>query len=96
MTSGDEVRKLASLARITVSDEELPKFEKEFESILAYIGQIEKLSVDTGVSPNPVHKNVFREDETPHEKGKYTKVLAEAFSKRDGDYLKVKKIISHD
>lgn len=96
MTSVDEVKKLASLARITVSDEELPKFEKEFESILAYIGQIEKLQVDTGVSSNPLHKNVFREDGTPHEKGKYTKVLTEAFSKKDGDYLKVKKIISHD
>lgn len=96
MNNGDEVKKLASLARISVEDSELAKFGKEFESILAYIGQIEKLEVDTGVSPNPLHKNVFREDGTPHEKGLYTKNIVDAFSQKDGNYLKVKKIISHD
>lgn len=96
MSNGDEVKKLATLARLRVEDDELAKFGKEFESILAYIGQIQKLQVDTGVSPDPVHKNVFREDGTPHEKGIYTQKLVQAFSQKDGDYLKVKKIISHD
>lgn len=47
MATTEEVKKLAALARITISDEELAAFTKEFDSILAYVGQLEKLELPT-------------------------------------------------
>ncbi|KND51391.1 MAG: aspartyl/glutamyl-tRNA(Asn/Gln) amidotransferase, C subunit [Parcubacteria bacterium C7867-001] len=96
MASADDVKKLAALARITLSEEEIDTFTKEFEGILAYVGQIESLSVTPEVNRAPAVRNVFREDGEPHEKGKYTEKLAAQFPERDGQYLKVKQIISHD
>ncbi len=96
MASAEEVKKLASLARIAVSEEELPKFTKEFEAILAYVGQLEKLDLPKDLKAAPVLKNVMRKDENPTEAGAWTKKMVDAFPEKEGDYLVVKQIISHD
>lgn len=96
MASVDEVKRLAALSRITVREDELAKLSKEFESILAYIGQIEKLQVDPSAKKLPRVHNVFREDGEPHPSGAYTAELAAQFPEREGDSLKVKQIISND
>jgi aspartyl-tRNA(Asn)/glutamyl-tRNA(Gln) amidotransferase subunit C len=106
MTSSEDVKKLAALARIRVDDAELEKFTKEFDAILAYVGQLDALNIDTKApKAAPPLRNVFREDGEPHEKGIYTEKLAEQFPSsakategkpEDGVYLEVKQIISHD
>jgi len=97
MITPEEVKKLAALARVEVSDEELPKFVKEFEAILAYVGQLEKLDIDvTAQKEKPAVRNVMREDGEPHEKGIWSVKLAEQFPAWEGDALSVKQIISHD
>jgi aspartyl-tRNA(Asn)/glutamyl-tRNA(Gln) amidotransferase subunit C len=96
MASAEEVKKLASLARLHVEDEEVEKFAKEFEAILAYVGKIEKLSVSGKTDTYPAVRNVMREDGTPHDAGTFTESLTAQFPERDGNYLKVKQIISHD
>lgn len=99
MATAEDVKKLAALARITVSDSELEKFAQEFDSILQYVSQLEKLDVGKrGDEPKPLlpYVNGMREDGTPHEKGIYTEKLTEQFPARDGNYLEVKQIISHD
>jgi aspartyl-tRNA(Asn)/glutamyl-tRNA(Gln) amidotransferase subunit C len=97
MVTPEEVKKLAALARISVSDEELPRFVKEFEGILAYVGQLEKLQIDVkGTKATPALRNVMRDDGEPHAKGEWTQILAEQFPAREGDALSVKQIISHD
>lgn len=96
MATTDEVRKLAALARIKIEDEELDKFTKEFDAILAYVGQLESLRLPASGSQPPALRNVMREDGEPHEAGKYTEKLAEQFPQREGDALAVKQIISHD
>jgi len=97
MASVEEVKKLAALARIAISEAELEKFTKEFDAILAYVGQLEKLDLpeDLKVEAPPL-RNVFREDENPTEAGTWTKKIVDAFPEKDGDYLKVKQIITHD
>ena len=96
MASAEDVRKLAALARIDISDAELERFTKEFDSILAYVGQLEKLELHEAAAAKPPLRNGMREDGEPHESGNYTEKLASAFPERDGDYLAVKQIISHD
>ena len=97
MASAEDVKKLAALARISVSDEELPKFVKEFEAILAYVGQLEKLDVSGDVKDGTsALRNVFRADEHPTPAGTWTEKLVEAFPEHEGEYLVVKQIITHD
>lgn len=96
MASPDDVKRLAALARLDISDAELEKFSKEFESILKYIGQIDQLAVSTQSKATPAVRNVFRADGEPHEGGIFTEALAAQFPKRSGDSLSVKQIISHD
>ncbi len=96
MATAEDVKKLAALARIDIPDAELGRFTKEFDSILAYVGQLEALELPKGKEAKPVLRNVMREDGEPHESGKYTESLAKQFPERDGDYLAVKQIITHD
>ena len=46
----DDVLKLARLARISVSDQEVTQFTAEFNAILAYVEQLQSVDV-TGLKP---------------------------------------------
>jgi len=96
MATTEEVKKLAALARIKIGDAELEKFTSEFDAILAYVGQLEKLELPKSGDEKPVLRNVMREDGGPHAGGKLTQKLVEQFPQREGDALSVKQIISHD
>ncbi len=102
MATTEEVQKLAALARITVEDAELEKFTSEFDAILAYIGQLEKLELPEEERMKPALRNVMRVDGEPHATGRYTEKLTEQFPARlpaqagEGVYLEVKQILSHD
>lgn len=63
--SNEEVRHVALLARLGLSDEQVEKLESELNSILGHIEQISKLDLE-GVEPmtHPVPMvNSMREDE---------------------------------
>lgn len=83
-----------------MSAEEKQEFLQNMESILGYVDQIKKATVEglpaqAGVLPEVGDiRNVMREDTDPHESGAYTdKILAQAPGTQDG-FLKVKKILS--
>ncbi len=64
--SRDDVLKLARLARLELTDEEVKKFQVELTSILQYVEQIQKADV-RGLEPTTQVtglKNVMREDES--------------------------------
>jgi aspartyl-tRNA(Asn)/glutamyl-tRNA(Gln) amidotransferase subunit C len=97
MATAEDVKKLASLARIHVEDAELEKFTREFDAILAYVGQLEKLEISKDLeNEKPPIRNVMREDTDPHATGMYTAKIAEQFPAREGDALMVKQIITHE
>lgn len=96
MALTDDVKRLAALARIEVKDDEIEKFAKEFESVLAYVGQIESLKVSDKAGDALAVRNVMREDGEPHGKGLYTKAIVEQFPDKEGNSLKVAKILSND
>lgn len=97
MVSTEDVKKLAALARISIDEQELPAFTKEFESILAYVGELDALALPTDLrDAKPALRNVFRADEGATPEGTWTGKLTAAFPEREGDALVVKKIISHD
>ena len=97
MASTDDVRKLAALARLSIPEDKLEAFAKEFDGILAYVGKLDELSLPSHESRTlPTIRNVMREDGVPHEKGLYTEKITEQFPDRTGNHLAVKQIISHD
>jgi aspartyl/glutamyl-tRNA(Asn/Gln) amidotransferase C subunit len=97
MATKEDVKKLAALARISVEDTELKKFTKEFDAILAYVGQLDGLKIPAGEGAGkPPLRNVMRADGEPHAAGAHTEALAAQFPAREGDALMVKQIISHD
>jgi aspartyl-tRNA(Asn)/glutamyl-tRNA(Gln) amidotransferase subunit C len=63
--SRDDVAKLAKLARLALTDDELDAFAGQLDSILGYVGAIQAVDV-TGVTPtgNPLRDvNVTRPDD---------------------------------
>jgi aspartyl-tRNA(Asn)/glutamyl-tRNA(Gln) amidotransferase subunit C len=97
MASTEEVRHLASLARLSLPEETLPALAAEFDSILAYIGQLDELSLDRSATPAiPAVHNAFREDVHPNVPGAYTDAITAQFPERDGDLLSVPQVIAHD
>ena len=93
----EDVKRLAQLARLSVPEEDLERFATEFDAILGYIGKLDELTLpDMNEMPLPAVRNVFREDGEPEETGAWTQKLVEQFPQKEGDYLSVKQIISHD
>ena len=63
--SRDQVKYIAHLSRLGLSDEELSHFQGQLESILAYVDKLKAVDV-SGVEPmaHVCHlSNVFRKDE---------------------------------
>lgn len=92
MITKEEVKNLASLARIEISEEDALKLTKEVDSILDYVGQIKDA---TGGMEKlvPNLRNVMREDVVTNVPKEYTEKLLNNAPSREGDYLKVKKIL---
>jgi len=91
----EEVKKLAALSRINLSPEEEVSLQAEIGSILGYIDQINKIDLgntgsDKGV---PDQRNVWRNDEEVNVTGALTDRLLANTPSREGNYVKVKKIL---
>jgi aspartyl-tRNA(Asn)/glutamyl-tRNA(Gln) amidotransferase subunit C len=64
MLNDDEVRKIAKLANLTLTEDEVKQYGQQLSSILEYVQALEKIDVK-GVEPmSHVHgiTNVMRED----------------------------------
>lgn len=94
MTEPD-IKALLRLARIDISAEEEAKLAEDSEKILGFVEQIQKARGESGsTEPTPgVPFNVFRDDVNPHESGIYTDAILANAPAREGNYVKVKKIL---
>lgn len=95
MSKGEavDIKGLAKLARLDVSDEELAKLEREIPEVLAFVDVIQKADT-SGVSVEPELRNVMRADEDAHESGIHTEKLLSAAPAREGQRIAVKQVIS--
>ncbi len=91
----DDITRLAGLARIELTDTEAESFALEITSILGYVSEIADIT-GTAAPEKKVGAlyNVMREDGEPHAAGIYTEDLLKAAPERDGQYVKVKKILA--
>jgi aspartyl-tRNA(Asn)/glutamyl-tRNA(Gln) amidotransferase subunit C len=90
----DDILKLARLARLHLSDEEVEQFRSEISSILGYVEQLQK--VDTkGLEPTyqvTGLKNVMRPDEVKDYGATPQELLKNAPATEKG-HFKVKRIL---
>ncbi len=92
MISKEDVKKLAGLARLGLTEMEMERFPGEIEAILGYVGKV-KEAAEAAPKPEYPRVNVFREDEVTHTSGEYSSALLKAAPSHEGSYVKVKKIL---
>lgn len=94
MISTEEIKKMAGLSRLEIKDEEAEALSKEVSAILDYVAEVKEVAGEKGdeVELGSV-VNVMRNDENPNEGGTYREDLIAEFPNKEGDYLKVKKIL---
>jgi len=91
-----EIRKLAALARLKLASAEEAQLVKEVDSILGYVSQIKEVALEESDESRfgaAVSVNVMRDDLSPHPSGVFTEALLSAAPKREGQYVRVKKIL---
>lgn len=89
-----DIEKLAKLARIELTEEEKVKYLKDIGAILNYVDQIKGAVAQVGEEKKAGElRNVMRADDGVNESGINTKDIVAEFPRKEGDYLKVKKIL---
>ena len=97
MAGIDDVKKLATLARLAIPEAQLNERVAEFDRVVSYIGQLDELALDVSGTPEvPLLHDVYREDGEPTPSGTWTEKLTSSFPDRSGKYLSVKRIIPQD
>ena len=94
MLSGEDIAKLAALARIALDTDEREPFAKDLDPVLLYVGEVGE--VTTGEEVIPVLgdlRNVMREDVNPHEGGSFTKAIMGNAPRSEDGYMKVPPIL---
>lgn len=94
MIEKDDIRRLASLARLSLSPEEEERFTHESQAILAYIGKLGELDLEGVIPMTHAHDvaNVFALDAV-HEstEREHERLVAQFPDEKDG-YLRVKNV----
>ena len=91
----DEIKEIAALARIGVTDEEIGAYQKDLSSVLQYFEKLQELDTDdveeighiTGVT------NVYRDDEIVEMDEEGKKRIMENITEQKDGYIKVKSVL---
>ena len=94
MLMKEDVEHLATLARISISEEEKISLPGELDAALHYVGEIGKVATAQEGTPQAGDlRNVLREDNNAYAGGEFTEmILANAPHEKDG-YFKVEQIM---
>lgn len=92
-----QIQHLGTLSRIKLGDDEVEKLAGEISSILDYVSTIDEVVKEGSlIKEVGVVHNVFREDEVTNEPGSFTEDILNEMPEKEGQYLKVKKILNQD
>lgn len=95
----ETIDKLAGLARIDIPEKEAQKLAGELGTILKYVDEIKSVPEVKGGMKEEKNKedfpnrNILRGDGLEHEGGIYTEDLLDSAPDREGEYIRVKKIL---
>ncbi len=90
----EDIKKLAELSRLSIDDNEIEKYQNDFEGILNYVNSIRSVSLDAYEDQvRPINTNTLREDDLSYAPGEFTQDILAVAPEREGDYLKVSKVL---
>lgn len=96
MLSNEEVKNIAALAKLKVSDSEASLYAKQLSAVLEYMEQLEEVDVDLNSidwkALMPDFSNRLGED-VAYDWPEDEKEIALSQSEREGDLIKVKKVL---
>lgn len=97
MFTTEDVKKIAKLSRLYISEEETEQYREQLGSILEYVDQLQ--TVDTTGVAELQHavavENIFRADEPSCDPEERRRAI-EMFSAKKGDLLEVQAVFSKD
>ena len=93
MISREDVLKLAALSRLKLSEDEVVRMQEDMGAILAYVDTLKAAPLGGSGPVMSANKNVLREDASDRKGGEYTEKLLGLAPRREGEHLKVKKIL---
>ncbi len=88
-----DIKKLATLARVDISDGEVIELSKDMDSILGYIKELDEVNLPLGEQLTGDLYNVVRDDDHPRISAQYTEVLLKAAPETESGFVKVKKVL---
>ena len=89
----EDIKKLAELSRLDLSDEEMIEIAADFEPILAYVSQVQEVTGLGETEASYLVENVLREDVATNPEGSYHDVMIAAMPDSQDGFLKVKQIL---
>ena len=93
MLKREDIDHLATLARLSLSEEEKEEFPKQLEAILAYVGEVSKVTTKEDTVPRiGALRNVMREDSDVRPGGEFTAAIIENAPHKEDGYVKVQQI----
>ncbi len=87
-----DIKKLADLARINMTEEEMASIAKDIDPVLEYVDQLKSVVVSSD-TPFSLLKNIGREDVVSNESGGYTDAILREAPDTEKGYVKVKKVL---
>ncbi len=97
MITVKEIENLANLARIKLDESEKQSLTKEIDSILNYIDEIKKATVNMDFEPAVGSvNNIYREDIPELISNESREAILNEAPDREGDFIAVKKIIDQE
>lgn len=88
-----DVQNLAFIARLDISEEEQEALLHDLEMTLAYLAQVNAVTIEGSEDMVEDHRNICRDDVVTTETGSYTESILAQVPRREGDYIKVPKIL---
>jgi len=97
MITSTELDKLATLARIELTEADKASMLKEFDAIIGYVDQLKKVDVSLDAAGRVgAVKNAMRADEAVVISAADREGLLKEAPHREGDFIAVQKIIAQD
>lgn len=95
MLNEEEVKNVARLARIGLTDEEVKGCQKELSSIFDYFEKLKKVKINfKNQNANNLSIKTTREDISKESQRELVESIKSSFIEKENDYLKVKSIIA--
>jgi len=94
----EEILHLGTLSRLALLPDEVEKFSTEIDAILAYVSTVKNIIADDEIKGSVMGAcfNVLRDDVVTNQPGEYTEKLLSSLPHREGQFMKVMKILNQD